>query len=353
MSHSSRRSAIGRRALLGSGLALPALALAACSGTDDASESAGGGSEASDGGGAFPLSVEHALGTAEIPAEPTSIACVNWGNHEVPLALGVVPVGMAAANFGDDDGDGVLPWVSDRLEELGAETPVLFDETDGIDFEAVANTEPDLILATYSGLTQEDYDTLSEIAPTIAYPEVAWGTPWREMIEYSAKGMGMQSKGEKLIADLEKEISDAVEKHSGVTGKSAMFLTHVDTSDLSVVNFYTAHDTRPMFFEDLGMSTPKSIAEVSAKTDEFSGSVSAEKADVFDDVDIIVTYGDEKLVKTLQGDPVLSQIPAVKNDAIVALPSDDPFGTAANPTPLSISYVLDRYLDELEQAAGK
>ena len=30
---------------------------------------------------------------------------------------------------------------------MGAETPVLFDETDGIDFEAVADTDPDVILA--------------------------------------------------------------------------------------------------------------------------------------------------------------------------------------------------------------
>ncbi len=54
---------------------------------------------------------------------------------------------MAAANFGDDNDDGVLPWVEEKLDELKAETPVLFDETDGIDFEAVADTKPDVILA--------------------------------------------------------------------------------------------------------------------------------------------------------------------------------------------------------------
>src|SRR5699024_12266049 len=75
------------------------------------------------------------------------------------------------------------PWVADKLAELGGDQPALFDETDGIDFEAVANTTPDVILAAYSGLTQEDYDLLTEIAPTVAYPEAAWATPWREMIE--------------------------------------------------------------------------------------------------------------------------------------------------------------------------
>ena len=94
-----------------------------------------------------PVTIEHALGTTTIDAKPERVATVNWANQEVPLALGVVPVGMARADFGDDDGDGILPWVEEKLDELGGETPVLFDETDGIDFEAVADTEPDVILA--------------------------------------------------------------------------------------------------------------------------------------------------------------------------------------------------------------
>jgi iron complex transport system substrate-binding protein len=158
---------------------------------------------------------------------------------------------MAAANFGDD-GDGLLPWVSERLEELDAETPVLFDETDGIDFEAVADTEPDVILAGYSGLTQEDYDTLSDIAPVVAYPEAPWATPWREMIEVNAAGMGMEEEGDELVADLEAEIADAVAEHPQLEGKSTMFLTHVDTTDLSEVSFYTPFDTerRPAALAD-------------------------------------------------------------------------------------------------------
>jgi iron-siderophore transport system substrate-binding protein len=49
------------------------------------------------------------VGTTTIPEPPLRVATVAWANHEVPLALGVVPVGFARANFGDDDGDGLLP----------------------------------------------------------------------------------------------------------------------------------------------------------------------------------------------------------------------------------------------------
>jgi iron complex transport system substrate-binding protein len=277
---------------------------------------------------------------------------VQWANHEVPLALGVVPVGMAAANFGDDDGDGLLPWVAERLEELGAETPVLFDETDGIDFEAVADTEPDVILAGYSGLTQEDYDTLSEIAPTVAYPEAPWATPWRDMIEINAAGMGMAAEGEQLVADLEQEMADTVAGYPQLAGTSTMFLTHVDTTDLSEVSFYTPFDTRSAFFTDLGLATPESIARASTDPEQFSGTVSAEQIDTLDDVQIIVTYGDQELVEALTADPLLSQMPAVANGAIVLLP-DTPLGTAANPTPLAISWVLEDYVGMLAEAADK
>jgi iron complex transport system substrate-binding protein len=326
-----------------------ALVLAACSSTpsDTSSDETTAASSAEE----FPVSIEHAFGTTTIEEAPERVATVNWANHEVPLALGVVPVGMASADFGDDDGNGLLPWVEEKLEELGGEEPVLFDETDGIDFEAVADTAPDVILAAYSGLTQEDYDTLSEIAPVIAYPEAAWATSWRDMILVNAAGMGMADEGEELVAELEGEIADTVAAHPGLEGVSTMFMTHVDTADLSTVNFYTANDTRAAFFADLGLATPAAVEEASA-SGEYSGSISAEQVDMFDDVELIVTYGDQALVDTLKADPLLSQMPAVANDAIVFLDGSGPLGTAANPTPLSISWVLEDYVTMLADAAG-
>ncbi|MFN3601943.1 MAG: iron-siderophore ABC transporter substrate-binding protein [Dietzia sp.] len=326
-----------------------ALVLSACGSSTDADSP--DGANASGGSGAFPVVIEHALGTTTIDAEPERVATVAWANHEVPLALGVVPVGMAAANFGDDDGNGMLPWVEEKLDELGAEPPVLFDETDGIDFEAVADTDPDVILAAYSGLTQEDYDTLSEIAPVVAYPEQPWATSWRDSIRFNSMGLGLEAEGDALISEIEGEISEATGEYPQLDGTRTMFLTHVDPTDLSTVNFYTAADTRAAFFEDLGLATPQAVADASA-SGEFSGSISAEQLDMFDDVELIVTYGDQELVDTLKSDPLLSQMPAVRNDAIVFLDGNGPMGTAANPTPLAISWVLDDYVAQLAEAAG-
>jgi len=318
-------------------VAAVAISLSACAPTTHGGEAA-----ASDG--VYPITIEHVFGTTTIEAQPERVATVAWSNHEVPLALGVVPVGMSKVTWGDDDDNGVLPWVEDKLEELGAETPVLFDETDGIDFEAVADTAPDVILASYSGLTQEEYDTLSKIAPVVAYPEVAWGTSLEDMILMNSKAIGMEAEGEQLVADLDTEITEALTSHSELEGKKVLF-AYMDPSDFSQIGFYTSHDTRPGFLADNGLPMPSIVDEESAATDEFYVTVSAEEADRFADVDVFVTYGDPdgELIAQLQADPLLSQIPAIANGSIVILEDATPLAASANPSPLSIAWGVDEY----------
>ena len=298
------------------------------------------------------MTIEHAYGSTTIEEQPERVATVAWSNHEVPLALGVVPVGMSKATWGDDDGDGVLPWVEEKLEELGAETPVLFDETDGIDFEAVADTEPDVILASYSGITQEEYDTLSKIAPVVAYPDVAWGTSLDDMIRLNSTAIGLKAEGEQLIADITTQTEDALAANPGLEGKKVLF-SYIDPSDFSQIGFYTSHDTRPGFLMDLGLPQPTVVDEESAKTDEFFVTLSAEEAERFSDVDVFVTYGDAdgSIIAQLQADPLLSKIPAIANGQIAVLENSTPLAASANPSPLSVGWGVDEYFGILAAAA--
>ncbi|ETD90837.1 iron-siderophore ABC transporter substrate-binding protein [Rhodobacter capsulatus] len=296
----------------------------------------------------YPLEIRHAFGTTVLTEKPVRIATVAWSNHEVPLALGVVPVGFARANFGDDDGDGILPWVEARLAELGAPPPVLFDEGDGIDFEAVAATEPDVILAAYSGLSAQDYATLSRIAPVVAYPQAPWTTDWRQMIALNSAGMGMAAEGQALIARLDARIAKTRAEHPEFAGKTAMFVTHLAPQDLSRIGFYTDRDARVQFFRDLGFDAPQMVREAAAGG-AFSAEVSAELIDSLADVDVLVTYGGAALRDSLSSDLLTAQLPAVRRGALVML-DNDPMGTAANPTPMSLPWVLEAYADRLSAA---
>ena len=331
--------------------AAAALLLAGCA---SGSTPAGGtGSDAPAADGAFPVTIEHVYGETTITTKPERIATVAWANHEVPLALGVVPVGMSKATWGDDDGDGVLPWVEDKLTELGADTPVLFDETDGIDFEAVADTQPDVILASYSGLTQEDYDTLSKIAPVVAYPDTAWGTSYEDMIRMNSAAIGLADEGDQLISDLRGQVETALAAQPALADAKVLF-AYLDPTDFSQIGFYTSQDTRPGFLSSLGMPQPSIVEEESPKTDGFYATVSAEQADRFADVDVFVTYGeaDGAIVAQLQADPLLSKIPAVAEGRIAVLENSTPLAASANPSPLSIGWGIDEYFALLAGALG-
>ncbi|WP_336633185.1 MULTISPECIES: iron-siderophore ABC transporter substrate-binding protein [unclassified Microbacterium] len=329
-------------------VAASALLLTGCAGTT------GGGSTAAPtaADGAFPVTITHALGETTIERKPERVATISWGNQDVALALGVVPVGMDSQVWAwtGSAAPGVYEWTTDKIAELGGETPALFDVTDGIDFEGISDVRPDVVLAAQSGLTESDYDTLSKIAPVVAYPGVPWFTPWRDQITLNAEALGLKAEGEKLVSDLDGQIADAT-KDAGFAGKTAAFF-YASASDLSKVSLYTGGDARTAFLHDLGFDLPK-VAVDAAEKGSFYLDFSAENADQLSDVDVIVTYGDENLLPALQADPLWSTLPAVKNGAVVAVGSGDAFSAAVSPTALSIPWVLTDYVARLKDAAAK
>ena len=328
-----------------------ALVLSACSG---GAEEAGGETAEGSGDGSFPITVEHAFGETVIEEKPERVASVAWGNHEAALALGVVPVIMEEATYGDDDDNGVLPWVEDTVEEMGAEMPETYDFTDGIDFEAIANSEPDVILAGYSGITQEEYDTLSQIAPVVAYPETPWGSTWQQTILQDAKGLGLEAEGEALVEENERILAEKAAEYENLEGTTAMW-GYANSQDPSQFGFLTVNDPRLPFLEEVGMVVPESVKTASEGNEAFMGSESSETAaDTFADVDVMVVAEDEDQKATLQDDPLLSKIPAVERDSIAWLPESAPEAAASNPSPLNIdSEYMDAYLANLDQAAEK
>lgn len=300
----------------------------------------------------YPIVIKHAFGETVIEEKPERVATIAWSNHDVALALGVVPVGFSAANYGVQDDSGMLPWTAEKLKELGEENPNIYQDTDGLDFEAIADSNPDVILAAYSGITQEEYDTLSQIAPVVAYQETPWVTSWRDQIKYNSMGMGMEKEGQQLIADTEKLIQDKANEYPEINGKKAAFAMFTVT-DLSKFYIYTPADPRGEFLEELGMEYPESIKEQITDPNSFYIELSAENADALSDVEIFITYGDENTLKALQADPILGNVPAIKNGSVVIVEDNTPLAAAGTPSPLSIQYTIDEYLTLISDVAKK
>lgn len=298
----------------------------------------------------YPITIEHAFGETVIESKPERIATIGWENQDTPLALGVAPVGVSAANYGMVTDNNLHLWTDEAFADLGVEKPVVFDDVDGLDLEQISDCNPDVILAAYSGMTQEDYDTLSQIAPVIPYKEKAWQTSWREQTIENAEGMGMKSEGEKKVKEVEELIAEKLEEYPQLEGIPTAFCW-ISADDFSTFYVYLPADPRAAYLLDLGFTLPESVQKLAGETDDFNITVSRENADQLDDIQLMVVYGDEDLLKSLQEDKLMSQIPAIKNGAVALVDSTSALAGACTPSILSIPYEIDEYLQLLSDAA--
>ena len=298
----------------------------------------------------YPITIQHAFGETTIEKKPERIATISWGNQDVPLALGVVPVGVSRANYGEIGESGLLPWTEKAYEELGVESPILFDDTDSLDFEAISDANPDIILASYSGITQEDYDLLSQIAPVVAYPTMAWQTYWRDQILLNSTGMGMLEEGEALVESLEQLIKTKAEQYPQLAGKSAAFC-YFSPTDLGNFYVYLPTDPRAAYLTDLGLEFPESVLEMAESSDSFALELSSENVDILKDVDLLVVYGDQTLLDAMQDDALLGTLPAIQKGAVALIPDGSNLAASCTPSALSIPATIDEYLALIGEVA--
>ncbi|MEM9607857.1 MAG: helix-turn-helix domain-containing protein [Actinomycetota bacterium] len=137
--------------------------------------------------------VRHPLGETEIPANPQRVATlIPGGGVDYLLTYGIVPV--AAGDLSDFGfGDSVLPSYS---ELVSWPIEVSEDQILGLsccagsyNLEQLALADPDLIIG-WIYQVEDDYDVLSQIAPTIALDPVN-GADWIEAGERMAAVLGV------------------------------------------------------------------------------------------------------------------------------------------------------------------
>ena len=301
---------------------------------------------------AYPLTISHALGETTLPEAPERVATIGWGNLDVPLALGIAPVGVSKTTYGAADENGLFSWTNEAFKALGVEEPNVFDDTDGLDFEAINNAEPDVILAVYSGISEEEYEQLSQIAPTVPYTKEAWATTWQDMTLDNGKALGKEEEAKELVESVESLIQEKVAGYPEIQGLTAAYC-YFDTSNLGSFYVYMPKDPRASYLLDLGLTLPENIRALDDGSFFFM-TVSSENIDVLQDLDLIVTWGEDDTLAALQADPLISQVPAVQRGSVVFLSlNSDLIAASCTPTTLAIEATIDEYLQVISEAAGK
>jgi iron complex transport system substrate-binding protein len=228
--------------------------------------------------GASTVSVPHAFGATEITAPPQRVVSVGFKDQDAFLALGAVPIAIREW-FGDKP-YAVWPWAE---EYLGGAQPTVLPRAE-LNYEQIAALQPDLIVGMSSGMTQENYDRLSRIAPTVAQPSTAgdYAISWQEMTRTAGTILGRSAEAERLVGDLEDRIRQAAAAHPEFAGASMIIGSAVDGQ----VYLYDAKNTAARALAELGLRVPPDVARLADNADTYYV-VSPERLDLTD-VDLAV-----------------------------------------------------------------
>ncbi|WP_206516009.1 iron-siderophore ABC transporter substrate-binding protein [Nocardioides pantholopis] len=338
-SHPARRRRLSRFALP-LGALLLALPLAGC-GSDDSDDDAGSG----DAGSFETVSIDHVFGTTEIDERPERVVTWGWGSADAALALGVTPVAMPTNSYGATE-EGYMPWQKEAIEASGDEEPTLLTDAEAPPFEEIAAANPDLILANYSGITEADYEKLSKIADTVAYPDQPWATPWRDVITTVGDAIGKSEEADTLLEEIDGEVAQAAADHPEFEGKTIAAVA-IDPSAFYV---YRAADPRVQFLEDLGFTLAPSVDELDTEEDTFFYTISTEEVDKLTS-DVLLSYvPNEERLAEIEGDKTFSAMEQFRAGTVANVVGEDIVSSVSPPTALSLTWGLDTFVESLATA---
>lgn len=338
-----------RRAFLLSGSAATVLVAAGCGSDADStsSDTSGASSRRSAGDdGAFPVTVEHRYGTTAVEREPQRVFAAGLTDIDPILALGVTPVGFIDW-YGDypaaDIRDSLWPWAHDLGD--GKDMTVLPRNEDVFNFEAIAALDPDLIIAQYTGMTEADYRTASEIAPTIAqskdFPD--YEAPWDVTTQIIGQALGRSTRAEELIAGVQEAFVDARAAHPEFGGKTAALVDFFE----SILYVRGPKEPHGKVLGDLGFGYPDEI-EALIPSDNVLAELSLEQLGLLDSVDVVIV-GDFAGTGELTGDPLYQALDVVKQGRVV--PGVEPVeGALYWASVLSLPYAIEHLTPMLAAA---
>lgn len=331
-----------RRTVALSGLVIAALVLGGCSNNNAETESGNSDFET--------VTIESALGNAVITEKPERIVTLGMGSAETVIALGTIPVGVEKYAWGSDD-TGYLPWVHEAVTEQGGELPEQFTGGTDLNIEAIIALEPDLVLAPWSGITQQQFDSLNAFAPTVAYAESPWTITWEEQINVIGKAMGESEKATAEIDKIKLQFAESTAAHPNYADVSFSFIYNTGPGTLGV---FFAEEQRVAMVRALGLQVDPVVYTLTESEGTDSAVIGLENANLLDKSDLLFTFYSAPANRAeIEAQPAYQAIPAVARGTVIA-PTEQPFVTGSLMiNPLTVPWSLERYVPMIDEAIAK
>jgi iron complex transport system substrate-binding protein len=244
--------------------------------------------------------IQHAMGTTQVPENPKRVVVLTNEGLEALLALGIKPVGAVQAFMGD-------PWYPHLKDELKGVTVVGNEHQPSL--EKIASLKPDLIIG--NKMRQEKiYQQLSAIAPTV-FSEKLRGD-WKENFKLYAKAVNKEAEGEKRLAEFDKKV-EQVRQNAGDLLKKKVSVVRFMPGKTRI---YQLDSFSGVILKQVGFARP----ELQNKN-EFAIEISREQIpDADGDILFYFTYnsnedpqGGSKQEQIFVNDPLWKNLKAVRN----------------------------------------
>lgn len=283
--------------------------------------------------------VEHTYGTSTVDCGAERVVTLGWGATEAALSVGVVPV---AVPHGEDNGGidgGLHPWVAEHLEEQGWDEPELLSVSAGGEppLEEIATLAPDLILATEAGITEDQYELLTQIAPTVVHPGKPWATPWRDVVTISGEALCRSAEAEQVLTDLDALTAEVAADHPEFAGVS---ITAAESYDGELL-VYTRPEPRAELLADLGFEVDSygSTSGYHELSFEQLGEIES---------DVLLMYHPSEGARTeFEDGPGAGLLDQLETGRVASVVGTANVAAVSPPTALSWPWTIEAFADEL------
>lgn len=253
--------------------------------------------------------IEHAAGTACVPANPQRVVVLDALDNV--LSLGITPVG--AANWiGTATGeDAAFP---SYLDPASLEAVAWLGNSREPNLEKLLSLNPDIILGR-KNRHEAIYDQLSAIAPTVLIDQRGVGG-WRGQFVAYAEALSQQEKAAQLLADYDARAADIASRLAALDNPPTVSLVRFDPERIVI---YQKQIFAGSVLEDAGVTRPEY-----QNKDQRTENISLEQVNLID-ADILLTTAanpEESMLAELQANPLWSQLQAVQNEQVYSVPFD-------------------------------
>lgn len=283
----------------------------------------------------LPVTLTHMFGETTVPRQPERVVSLGFAGVDNILALGVKPV--AVREWYGDYPYAVWPWAQAALGD--AQPAVLKGD---LNIEQIAALHPDLILASGSGIAREQYELLSQIAPTVAseaqYGD--YGTPWQVDVRTDAEALGKSAEAEAQIRAIEDRFASIRTAHPDWQDKTAVVAFYFNDAP----GGYRSVDLRARLLASLGLKTPEALDKFGAPTDFFV-TISGEDLSPLD-ADVVIWFDefmDPDQIKLRPTTRAFKEGREIFVDNLIS-------GAFSFSSLLSINYTLDKLVPLIELA---